>query len=166
MHKRLAHNRNEKTFSGAAAEYLRKAGWTPTRTLPTRVYEEASKAEGRSLLPKAKQFLSKFGGLIIQYSPKSGQADVLAFLAERTIHAMDGSGLECFEELIGVSPLCPIGHYQFGTCILFMDKRGYVFGGSDETITLVGQTGEQAIENILTGVAVEVLEPKATGGKR
>jgi hypothetical protein len=166
MHKRLTHSGNREPFDGMAAECLRKAGWTPTRTVSTAIYAGAYQAEGRSLLPKAKEFLSKFGGLIIQYPTNSEHGDVLAFLAEREIHAMDDSGVVCFEELIGVAPLCPIGHYQLGTCILFMDKRGYVYGGSDATITLVGRTGEEAISNILTGEAGEVLEPNQSDSTR
>ena len=113
-------------------------------------------------MPKTKQFVREFGGLIIRYETKSRQEDVLEFLAERAVQGMGGSGLTGFEELIGVAPLCPIGHYLFGTCMLFMDSRGQVFGGSDETVTFVGKTGEDAIGNILTGVASEVLEPKTS----
>lgn len=161
MHHSLNQCGDIDTIPPAAAECLRKAGWTPARVVSTRDYEEAYRAEGRPLLPTAKVFLSRFGGLIIQYPTKSHCTDVLAFLADREIHAMNGSGLECFEEIIGVAPLCAIGHYQFGTCILFMDQRGRVFGGSDETTMLVGRSGEEAVSNILTGLEGEMLEPTA-----
>lgn len=44
-----------------------------------------------------------------------------------------------------------------------MDKRGCVFGGSDETITLAWRIGEEAICDILIAVDSEALEPKTTG---
>ena len=144
----------------AALSYLRKAGWTRRRVVPTSLYEEAFGSEGVPFLPKTEEFLLKFGGLIVPYPTESGQEDVLEFLAERAVQGMGSGALEDFEGLIGVAPLCPIGHYLYGTCMLFMDSRGRVFGGSDEAITFVGETGEDAIGNILTGVAREVVEPR------
>ncbi|HUY88504.1 MAG TPA: SUKH-3 domain-containing protein [Pirellulales bacterium] len=159
---------DKKTRNGAAAfptatvSRLRKAGWTPKRVVATSLYEHAYDSEQIRFLPKTKQFLRQFGGLIIPYLTKSRQEDVLEFLADRAVQGLGGSGIEVFEELIGTVPLCPIGHYLFGTCILFMDCQGRVFGGSDETVTFVGESGEEAIGNILTGVEGEVLEPKTT----
>jgi hypothetical protein len=149
-------------FPRAALVYLKNAGWTPQRIVPIPLYEQAYAAEGLPLLPKTKLFLRKFGGLIIRYTTKSEQEDVLEFLAERAALGMGGSGIECFEELTGVTPLCPIGHYLFGTCMLFMDSRGQVLGGSDETVTLIGRTGQEAISNILTGVESKVVDARAT----
>lgn len=146
----------------AVSSFLRKAGWTPTRAVSTSLYQEAYRSEGRPFLLRAKQFLSRYGGLVIPYTTRSQTEDVLAFLAEREVHAMNGIGVESFEALLGVAPLCPIGHYQCGTCILFMDKRGRVFGGSDETLTLIGRTGEEAVANILSGADNEVLQPRAS----
>jgi len=149
--------KTESAFPRAALTYLGKAGWTRNRVAPTSLYEQAYGSEGLPFLPRTKRFLREFGGLIIRYVTKSRQEDVLEFLAERAVRGMGGNGIKCFEELIGVSPLCPIGHYLFGTCMLFMDNRGWVFGGSDETVTLIGRTGEEAVRNILTGVESEVL---------
>lgn len=160
--------RNRKAKNGpsplprAALPYLRKAGWTPTRTVPTTAYEQAYAAEGLLLVPKAKQFLHEFGGLIIRYDTKSAQEDVLEFLAERAVQGMGGAGIAGFETLTRVSPLCPIGHYLFGTCMLFMDGQGRVFGCSGEAVILVGNTGEEAVVNILTGVESEVIEPRTS----
>jgi len=89
----------------AARAYLRKAGWTPKRIVPTALYEQAYASEGLPFLPKTKQVLREFGGLIIRYVTKSQEEDVLEFLAERAALGMGGSGIECFEELIDVTPL-------------------------------------------------------------
>jgi hypothetical protein len=142
-------------FPPVALEYLRKAGWTPNRAVPTSTYERAYKAESIPLLPKPKKFLREFGGLIICYVTKLRQQDVLEFLAEQAVQGIGDGGIKGFEELIGVAPLCPIGHCFFGTCLLLMDANGRVFGGSDETVVLIGKTGKQAATNILTGVGGE-----------
>jgi SUKH-3 immunity protein len=147
-------------FSRVALDYLRKAEWTQGRVVPTSLYEEAYASEGLCLLPTARRFLRGFGGLIIRYESRSHQEDILEFLADRAVLGMKGRGIASFEELIGVAPLCPIGHYLFGTCMLFMDGRGRVYGGSDEIITLVGKTGEEAVGNILTGAESEILEAR------
>ena len=54
------------------------------------------------------------------------------------------------ELLLEVSPLCPIGHYQYATCMMLQDERGRVFGASDDTTSFLGESGEEAIENILS----------------
>jgi hypothetical protein len=140
---------------------LREAGWTPTRAVATSLFEDAYSAEGLKLLPKSKKFLRQFGGLIIKYKMPNQRQDVLEFLAERAVQGMSGGGISCFEELTGVAPLCPIGHFLFGTCMLLMDRQGRVFGGSDTGVSLVGESGMQAICAILTGSEMEILEPRA-----
>jgi hypothetical protein len=153
------HKQNGSTSAVApeARSSLRRAGWKPTRSVRTSICEEAYAHEGLQLLPKPKAFLRKFGGLVIPYVTKSQQQDVLDFLAERAIRGMK-HGIKGFEKLLVTAPLCPVGHYLFGTCILLMDRKGQIFGGSDETLTRVGNTGEKAISNILGGIDAEILE--------
>jgi len=160
MRKKHESKTGASAFSPFALAYLREAGWMPKRAVPTLLYEKAYKAEGISLLLKAKMFLRQFGGLIIRYVTKSQQQDVLEFLAERAVQGMGGGGIEGFQELIDVGPLCPIGHCFFGTCLLMMDGKGRVFGGSDEAVTFIGATGEEAISKILSDVESEVLESR------
>jgi hypothetical protein len=160
MKKKHESDFNVSALSPATLSYLNAAGWTTKRSVSTSLYEDAYAAERLSLLPEAKNFLRRFGGLIIKYVTPRQQQDVLEFLAERAVRGMGNGGNEGFEELTGVAPLCPIGHCYFGTCILFMDANGRVFGGSDETVSLIGPTGEEAIGRILSGVECKVIEPK------
>lgn len=122
-------------------------------------YEQAYENERLTIPPKVREFLRDLGGATFKYELRHHQEDVLDFVADRAVQGM-GAGIKCFEELIGVSPLCPIGHYLFGTCMLLMDRRGRVFGGSDTTVTLVGNSASQAIWNILSGAEADILEPK------
>lgn len=152
--------RKERALPRAALSYLRKAGWAPDRAVSTLRYKKAFESEGIALAPTVERFLREFGGLVIPYGTPSRQEDVLEFLADRAVQGMGGGAVQEFEELIGSGPLCPIGHYLFGTCMLFMDSRGRVFGGSDEAVTFVGKTGDDAIGNIMTSVPSELVEPK------
>ena len=54
------------------------------------------------------------------------------------------------ERLLDVRPLCPIGYHQFATSLMLQDERRRVFGVSDDTTCFLGESGEEAIENILS----------------
>jgi hypothetical protein len=125
-------------------------------------YERAFQTAGIPLLPAAKEFLQEFGGLVISYVTGNHETDVLDFLADRAVKGMRVPALKGFEDLVGVAHLCPIGHFLFGTCILFMDADGRVYGGSDEAVTLIGGTGEETVGNILMGKEHQVIEKKVT----
>ena len=75
------------------------------------------------------------------------------------------------ERLLDVRPLCPIGYYQFATCLMLQDERGRVFGVSDDTTSFLGESGEEAVENILSLreprlIRSEVIEYGKRGGTR
>ena len=138
-------------FSRKAQGYLRAAQWSPGRQVSVTAYTEAFREEGIVLLPASRSFLERFGGLIIKYETPSKQADVLEFCADDAVCGLGKGGLRQLEQLLGVHPLCPIGHYQYGTCMLVQDEKGRVFGVSDETTTFIGESGEASIEHILSG---------------
>ncbi|HEV3339439.1 MAG TPA: SUKH-3 domain-containing protein [Pirellulales bacterium] len=145
-------------FSQVVSAYLRKAGWSPTRVVPTSVYERAYENEHLRFVVEVKEFLRHFGGLIIKYKMPTKVPDVLEFEAEHAVRGMGRGALRSFEELTKASALFPIGHYQGGTCMLLMDEGGKVFGGSDTCVCLIGRTGSEAVETILTGSRVTVLD--------
>ena len=64
--------------------------------------------------------------------------------------------LEGYEEMAN-APLSPIGSYSFGMCLLLMNSQGRVFGGTEWSLVVLGSTGEEAIERILTGVPARTL---------
>jgi hypothetical protein len=155
----MSGSKNDKyAFSDVALSYLRNAGWSPTRHVPTAVYETAYANEKLSFVSKVKSFLSSFGGLIINYQMPNHVEDILEFEAQNAVRGMGGGALRIFEDLIQASHLSPIGHYQAGTCMLLMDENGKVFGGSDTYVCLIGKTGREAIEAILSGSEVTVLD--------
>jgi hypothetical protein len=133
-----------------AESYLRAAQWLPGGHADVARYEAACEAEGVSLLPATRDFLRRYGGLVIKYEDSLRQTDVLEFCADDAVRGMGIGGLRQVERLLDVRPLCPIGHYQYGTCMLLQDEGGRVFGVSDDTTTFLGESGEEAIENILS----------------
>jgi hypothetical protein len=130
--------------------YLRGAGWSPVRRAEPARYEAAFEREGISLAQATRDFLSRYGRLVIKYHDVVGQTDILEFCADDAVRGTRRAGLHKMERLLDVSPLCPVGHYQYATCMMLQDERGRVFGVSDDTTSLLGESGEEAIENILS----------------
>ena len=60
--------------------YLRDAGWSPARRTDPALYEVAFEHEGVSLAPATRDFLGRYGSLVIRYHDALGQTDVLEFL--------------------------------------------------------------------------------------
>ena len=128
---------------------LRKAGWAPGRAVPVDSFVAAYRAEGLPWTNEVEEFLREFGDLVIVYTTKFESNDVLEFCAQRAALGIGRVGLKEFEELSGRRSLCPVGHYQFGTCLLLMAGNGEMLGGTDEAITFIGKSGKDAIGNIL-----------------
>jgi SUKH-3 immunity protein len=144
-------------FSRRTDRDLRAAKWSPGRKVDGSVYERVYQEEDVPLLPASRDFLSRYGSLIIPYADQAGNRDVLEFCADDAVRGMGSGGLRQVERLLGVRPLCPIGHYQFGTCMLLQDETGRVLGVSDDTTSFLGASGEEAIENILSGRAPRII---------
>jgi len=108
--------------------------------------------------------LSHFGGLIIPYKNLAQQDDTLDFLADEAVQGLGGHALRSYEEIVAAGRLCPIGHYAFGSCLLLMTSAGKVYGGQDLILYYVGESGQHAIENIVTGRNVEAIHPSSTPG--
>jgi hypothetical protein len=87
---------------------------------------------------------------VIKYEDAHPQTDVLDLCADDAVRGMGGSGLHEMERLLGMSRLCPIGYYQYATCMMLQDENGRVFGVSDDTTSLLGESVADAIENILS----------------
>ena len=151
-------------YSQQVESDLRAAGWLPIRERNTPVYETAYQDEGVSLLPATHDFLRRYGGRVIRYEDQSKNLDILEFCADDAVRGMGGGGLRQVERLLDVRPLCPIGHYQYGTCMLLQDETGRVFGVSDDTTVFLGDSGEEAIENILSGREPQLLRSEILPG--
>lgn len=139
-----------RAYSREVESYLRKAGWSPSRRTDSDGYQAAFAGEGLSLNRATRDFLARYGGLVISYPDAVGQTDVLEFCADDAVVGMGGGALDAMERELGVGRLCPIGHYQYAMCLLLQDEQGGVYGVSDDTTSFLGGSGEEAIENILS----------------
>ncbi len=145
-------------FSPRASGYLRDAGWMPTRSVSVTPYSNAYAKEGLELSPVTKSFLGSFGGLLIRYAAPPGHDDVLAFTADDAVRNMGRGVLAQTEEQFGVGRLCPLGYYLYGMCLLLQAEDGKVFGLSDDRTMLIGKSGEESTDNVLSGREPQILE--------
>jgi hypothetical protein len=152
MIKGASRNDVPEVFSEVTRALLTKSGWWPNYHGPVDLYVAVYRDEELKFPRAARRFLDRFGGLVIQYKTKMQQDDVLEFRADRAARGSGQDTLVGYEEMAGEHPLCPIGSYSFGMCMLLMDAKARVFGGTEWSLLLVGRTGEEAIERILTGV--------------
>jgi hypothetical protein len=153
---RTIHSHDPRGFSEAALALLKKSGWTPAYHVPVDAYLAAYRDEKLEMPPAVRRFLEHFGGLVIQYKTATKQDDILEFRAERAARGSGHGTLEGYEEMAH-ERLSPVGSYSFGLCMLLMDARGRVFGGTEWSLVFLGPSGEAAIERILTGSTPETV---------
>lgn len=159
--KPIAHNEEHPVLSDTSQRVLRLAKWTPERRVDVAPYRAAFAAEGLTLPPAVEKFLEQFGSLVIKYEVRSGQTDVLEFCADDAVKNVGRVAIALLEKELLARHLSPIGHYQYGTCMLLQDELGRVFGVTDDATIIVGASGEEAVEKILSGATITLL-PFAT----
>ncbi len=64
--------------------------------------------------------------------------------------------IAAYVEHLGM-PLCIIGEAGNQHVTLLMDPEGKVYGASEDVLMLWGETGEQAIENLIRGQSIKRL---------
>lgn len=83
---------------------------------------------------------------------------MLGFTADEAARNMGGGILAQSEEQFVAGRLCPLGHYLWGMCLLLQADDGAVYGLLDDRTVLLGQSGEESVDNILSLEVPQVLE--------
>jgi hypothetical protein len=100
-----------------------------------------------------KDFLTRFGGLWIKHphAKVKEKTDYFHFDAIKAINSIDsGWVLEEYSDRVN-KDLCIIGEAFRRSLILCMSPDGHVYAGIDESLFLVGESGELAIETLCMG---------------
>jgi len=140
-------------FSEITVGLLREAGWTTNRDVPTTAHEQALKAGGYQVFPVVRDFLRQFGGLQISRKFVWNRVPLVSkfhFDARIAVGAWSPEFIKSFESSER-GPLCVIGETEFGDSVLLMDEQGRLYSGTDEYLTLVGNSGYDAVEALCTG---------------
>ncbi|CAN5125060.1 SUKH-3 domain-containing protein [soil metagenome] len=144
-------------FSEAARVRLEKSGWQPNRTLDTFAYLAALESERHPIFPTVTEFLRSFGGLQIHFKHfATGGDDTLSLDPFEAADSIPREHIDGYEKRVGAK-LCPVGEAFSRHYIVMIDPAGRLFAGYDDTLVLLGNTPEEAIENLCQGRDLEVL---------
>jgi hypothetical protein len=140
------------SFSTHTETILRQAGWHPDRAIDVTLYLQTLQANGYTVFPSVQSFLRQFGGLqiyfTIEYRGKPLQNHI-HFDAAAAAQAVWNEGyISLYAQRIG-EPVCVIGEADNESTTLMMDAHGRVYGGFDVYLYRLGESGLQAIEQIV-----------------
>jgi len=140
------------TFSEHTELILRGAGWEPERRIDTTSFRRYLVGQGYPYHEAVDRFLQEFGNLHISYPrlnapPNRGDID---------IYPLDAAEAAWFENVwmssqeIGKS-LCVVGSVDQAVVDLLMAEDAYTYADYSGILYLAGVSGEEALENIISG---------------
>lgn len=142
-------------FASSTLEYLTQAGWKTGRHIDTIKYRAFLTGEGYAWFPAVAVFLAEFGGLLVKFKRENGRCDTLDFDACEASSGFDSQWVtENYARRIGQTKLCAIGQAHSNHLLLFMDEAGRVYGGFDEFLCRIEDSGEEAIKNICSNRSI------------
>lgn len=138
-------------FSAPTQSYLSQAGWYVGRKVSTIKYRAYLAGEGYAWFPKVAAFLEEFGDLLVQFERQSGHLDTLNLDACDASAGFDGQWVQHdYARRLHRASFCVIGQAYSDHLLLFMDEEGNVYGGFDDYLCFIADSGHQAIEAICT----------------
>lgn len=142
-------------FAPSTIEYLTQAGWTIGRNIDTIKYRAFLTGEGYAWFPAVESFLAEFGDLLVKFKREDGRTDTIDFDACEASSGFDSRWVkEDYTRRIGQTKFCVIGQAHSDHLLLFMDEAGRVYGGFDEFLCRIEDSGAEAIENICSNRSI------------
>ncbi|MBF9142692.1 SUKH-3 domain-containing protein [Hymenobacter properus] len=136
-------------FSPSTLAYLTQAGWEVGRKEWTIKYRAFLSGEGYDWFPAVADFLAEFGDLLIRFKREDGSSDTIDLDACNASSGFDSRWVtEDYTRRIGQTKFCAIGQAYSNHMLLFMDEAGRVYGGFDDFLCFIGNSGAEAIEVI------------------
>lgn len=139
-------------FSDKVLGILKSSGWKPCRKVDTNKFVKILEAEGYTVYNSVLIFLESFGNLRIVFPSlfKDENFDTITFNIEKAVKEISHDWiLEEYSERVGTK-LCLIGQGFSNHMSLSMDINGKVYGGYDDFLVLIGNSGNEAIELLCT----------------
>ncbi len=141
------------TLHEKVREVLHASGWRKPCEVDVQRYRHALRAEGYPVHEIVETFLRSYGGLQVFLPLRENGSERDDFHLD-PLAAIDSIYIERVREEYDLrtgSALCVIGLYHRGHMVLMMDGQGRVFGGYDETLVKVGESGEEALRALCLG---------------
>jgi len=149
------------TFSNNTVKLLKQAGWFEGRLIDTSSFEKLLEEKGFPLFPSITEFLSQFGGLkftnteAVPPAPEDWHFDI----AEAVVHG-SSTRVQTYGRRLGVE-MCLIGEGFRGYLLLMMDEEGRVYGGYDQVLLHIGNSGIDAIGALCDGLELSPIVDSA-----
>jgi hypothetical protein len=136
-------------LSQRSKKLLRRAGWFEGRTHEVAEFVRLLELKGYPVFPAVVGFLKKFGGLRIENpSAKRPAAEDWHFDVAKASRNISLSRIQALYVPRVHSNLCIIGEADKDYITLMMDEKGRVYGGFEETLVFLGESGEDAIDQL------------------
>lgn len=152
------------SFSQEALRLLAMAGWAEDRRQDISRYMKGCSRIGYALSPHIISFFERFGGLhVTSESPRKPYSGLpFDFDAQDLLSEMDSCteyDFLCVRLSLPMCSIVPIGHCFNVHMELLMTQAGLVYAYSDGLLLKVGESGEQAIEALVTSTRFEEVLP-------
>lgn len=139
------------SFNDLVLKILLEAGWDNHRQIDIHPILNKMTSSGAFIVLPAIEFLKQFGNLKLLFTnKKNSKPDDIDF---NPIRAMEIETLdrlqEDYEPRLGNKKLTFIGTAYREHFVLVMDENGAVFGGYDDFLVKIANSGEGAIEAIV-----------------
>jgi protein-L-isoaspartate O-methyltransferase len=146
-----------------ARETLTSVKWTEEYRFDVDTLEDRLRALGRALVPAAREFLSRYGGLHC-YQPSPYQPGLHAWHTDSDEAAvrLTAQQLEALEREAG-SRVTPIGESGYGYWTMAMDETGAVYAIDQHSTVMEWAESGEALFDLLT---CRPLTEPAYGSKR
>jgi hypothetical protein len=145
-------------FAQKVKTAISKSGWFANRSFDISEFKDIALNDSYFWSLAVDSFMREFGGLYITYERTSGD-DVIHFDLKKAIDEIDRSWIEDYALKIKSKQLCVIGQAYSDHLTLIMDSNGKVYGGFDEELFFIGNSGEEAIEAICSDQKLGYVNP-------
>ncbi|PTR01008.1 SUKH-3 immunity protein of toxin-antitoxin system [Mucilaginibacter yixingensis] len=137
------------SFSPQTLIILKESGWHAGRQVDISVFEESLLKDGFTLFPIAASFLAEFGDLDIVFSNRIGQKANFHFNVKKAVEEVDPLwAQQDYYRRLGDKQLCVIGQAYTDHMTLMMSETGEVYGGFDDFLCKIANSGVDAIKRI------------------
>ncbi|MBS1567460.1 MAG: SUKH-3 domain-containing protein [Bacteroidetes bacterium] len=140
-------------YKSEVLHLLKKAGWFEDRKVNRDEISETLRNEGYPVLERVVDFLAEFWGIVIYFENKRNgiKKDDISFDFEKATHLEVPERInEDYSKRIG-KELCLVGSAYRDYMVLIMSDDGCVYGGYDDFLCKIADTGPEAIEAIVFG---------------
>jgi hypothetical protein len=140
-------------FSSRTRSFLESAGWHASRSRPVDSEVRILRTEGYDVPTPVLDLLREFGGLKVTYPHAKVPAhdDNFVIDAELAMRGTFKAWIDEYQRRVGATTLTPVGQAARGYLVLVMADTGTVYAGYDDTLLIVGESADQAIENLCSG---------------